>query len=331
MSAPTNSSTAPSSTEDASASKTDTYSATFPLSDDADVVIRSSDGVLFATQKFYLQAASPIFEDVLKMGSEGEKRDGKPLVQLHEKADALEPFFRLVHRDQLIRDGDAPVIDVALLKKLSPIVDKYQAVNLGWILYERCLQSLLLPKDHVPPATVSDIASLLALAIIHEKEKSAKAVLRNVGTWLAAEDGSTVLCHSDAAKPDLTWTSRRYIGIEDMPEDLLYRIPAKTIKQLALLNRKVSTRPSYTSQKAADDFKVRPSSVSLFCMWPETDAFLYIVSNSFETRAHQSSSDGPTPRLQATIFHPCTSCPQSHASSPSDPLRVKDTIVIIER
>lgn len=240
-----------------SGDKADTYSELFPLSEKATIILRSSDGTLFATKKFFLEAASPVFEDILEIGAEGKKRDGKPLVRLDETANDLEPFLRLLHRDQLLRKGEPPDVSIELLERLSPLVDKYQTTNLAWVLYERCLPSLLVQPGHGNSPEATDVPCLLALAVIHEKETAAKAALRNFGEWFVPEKGDTVWAHGVHPNADGRKTDRRYFGQEDVSLPLLRRLPPTFLATFVMLHRKVSNRPDYSWKNAADDFKVR--------------------------------------------------------------------------
>jgi hypothetical protein len=77
---------------------------------DADILLRSVDGRLFATQRMYLCAASSVFEDMFKVPQpiendemapkEGQAAPGVlPIVEMAEEGDELEPFLRWIHRD----------------------------------------------------------------------------------------------------------------------------------------------------------------------------------------------------------------------------------------
>lgn len=251
----TNSSTAtPNASTDVTA---DSYSPHFPLFDKADVVVRSSDGTLFATRKFHLQAASPVFEDVLELGVDGEQRDGRPVIQLQETAEELEAFLPFLHREPYSSSVEYPAIDLPLLVKMSPLVEKFQTSQLTWALYERCVPALLVAAGERPGPPSELIPSLFALAVIHGREKAAKKVLRNIHLWFYSEAGSSVMSHKNAGNQEEKRVGTRYCGLEDFPLHLLERMPMRIVQQFALLHRKVSTRTDYSWLNAADDFKVR--------------------------------------------------------------------------
>lgn len=89
---------------------------------DADVYLRSSDNILFAFPKFYLQASSQVFEDCLKcplplQPGEGAIRDGLPVIQLEESSNELELLLRYIHRrfrDRLPAELDDDTLDTLL-------------------------------------------------------------------------------------------------------------------------------------------------------------------------------------------------------------------------
>ncbi|KAL7412915.1 hypothetical protein BDY24DRAFT_81947 [Mrakia frigida] len=75
----------------------------------ADILLRSVDGLLFATRRAYLVAASSVFEDMFEIpqpveDGAGRRKHGQeapgtlPVVEMSEKGEDLEIFFRWIHR-----------------------------------------------------------------------------------------------------------------------------------------------------------------------------------------------------------------------------------------
>ena len=285
------------SADDASPNQVDEYSPHFGPSARANLILRSSDGTLFATKKCHLEAASPVFEDIFELGAEGEERDGKPLVQLQETAEELEPFLRLLQRDKFTARGEELAITVDLLVKVSPLVEKYQTSHLAWVLYERCLPALLVPPEEETGPVAGHTATLLALAIIHSKEAAARTVLRDFKEWLPVETGASVLTHSRAEEPEARFVDHRYDGIEDIPLVLLGRMPVKAIRDFALLHRKVSTRTDYSWLNAADDFKVRLTASFSACF---NSRLTHRVSDWSDSLSSRSAPSSCRPTVRST-------------------------------
>lgn len=87
----------------------DKFSPTFN-DPEADVILRTADGWLFATKRMYLMVASSVFEDMFKLPqlyqpSGGVTKAGQaapgvlPVVEMAETRAHLEPFLRWIHRD----------------------------------------------------------------------------------------------------------------------------------------------------------------------------------------------------------------------------------------
>lgn len=77
---------------------------------DADVILRSVDGCLFATRRAFLVAASAVFDDMFSIPQPSEEdsrlmKDGQAapdaldVVHMGETGNELEPFLRWIHRD----------------------------------------------------------------------------------------------------------------------------------------------------------------------------------------------------------------------------------------
>ena len=85
------------------------YSPVFRPYDGADLVVETSDGILFATRALYLRAVSSVFDDILGLpDSNKEKKDGLPLIKIEETGEILEVFLRYAHRDKLFVGGKGP-------------------------------------------------------------------------------------------------------------------------------------------------------------------------------------------------------------------------------
>ncbi|KAL7415313.1 hypothetical protein BDY24DRAFT_382521 [Mrakia frigida] len=233
----------------------DRYSSLFPIYDEADLVVRSCDGILFATRKVFLRAASSVLDDVLSMGREGEKRDGRAMLQLSEKGEEIEPFLRIVQRD----DGENKfTLDLKNLVQLSPLVEKYEITVLSSYLLAWSIEKLLPKPPSTTRASPSDVLSLLALAIIHDKLDAAKTIIESLEGWYVYEYDSDRTFYYN---PTVTVPSsdgsvrRRRLGIEDFPDELLERMSARAIKSFGRASRKVADEKDYTWASAARDFK----------------------------------------------------------------------------
>jgi len=232
------------------------YSSLFPIYKEADLVVRSKDGILFATEKLHLRSASSVLYDVLGLGSEeGEKRDGRSLLRLEEEGEVLEPFLRLIQRDKFRIDGEDLELDFKLVMALSPALEKYATSPQVSLLFGRYLLFLVPLAGQTPPPATRCI-SLFALAVIHEDRTVAKVALRSLHNWHTAEEEASVFTHHDAANSKAMSNDWRHAGIEDIPLELLERMPMSVVKQFSLLHRKVSSRGEFSWSKAANEFKV---------------------------------------------------------------------------
>jgi len=116
------------------------YHANFPPYPEADLVVESSDKILFATRALYLRAVSSVFDDILGIPSSNEdKKDGLPLIKIEEEGEIFEIFLRYAHRGRHLVDGKAPEPSWKQILLLSRLVDKYDPPNLGRLILEEQL------------------------------------------------------------------------------------------------------------------------------------------------------------------------------------------------
>lgn len=92
--------------------------------------------------------------------------------------------------------------------------------------------------------------TLLALAIIRRDVVAAQAVLRSLHGWYIYENSTAPFDGHSLTQlvPSRTGggSFRRHLGIEDVPDELLERMPVRAIKAIAGLSRRVSDEKNYT-------------------------------------------------------------------------------------
>lgn len=258
MSAPSTASSKPAT----AASNKDRYSSAFPLYEAADLVVRSTEGILLATEKFYLQAISPVFADTIKIGSSstGEKRDARPVLQLTESQEDVELLLRLAQRDRYIVDGQALELPFVSLRRASEWADKYDlAPVLQDYLFGQLLPSFLPRREDTDVQQRerdAPLMSILALACIHRREHVIRGALKAMSFRGLGDVGTKVFTHNDTSDPVRLSNDWRYFDVSDLEEGLTQRLPLTDLLQLVHLHNKVLTRTDYSFLKAADDWKV---------------------------------------------------------------------------
>lgn len=246
----------------------ETYSAHFPLHDRADLVVRSSDGHLFAIQKFYLQVASPVFEDALRGDPGSERRDGRPVLQLTETGADLDLFLRFLKRDRFedawITNVNADYdVDLTVVCRLSPLIEKYATpthnllsyiVGLGFSLFmaNRDDEDVPSTREMLQDDAFMDM-STLALGLIHEIPALITfASMIVLGTKVKAE-GQSVYTHTNEKDPKERSDGWRYPGVEDIPDEFLDRLSTRQIKTLASILSKYSSKIGQSRDEAMDE------------------------------------------------------------------------------
>ena len=243
-------------------SATSTYSAAFPLYKDADLVVQSSDGTLFATRALHLRSASSVFEDILGMpaAQDQEKKDGHSLIKVEEKADLVELFLSYAQRDR------APVSSAVVPSKpdwstillLSKMIEKYDAPLLGRSLFRDHLPRFIgNPYVREEAETLTMVSpAVFVLAVIHGVEDVARQALRSQQLWGKQEEGIKAMQHENPSLPDKVTAGWRPVGLGDVSEELVARLPAKYITRYCEIHDKVLVTPGYSWLKAGNDFKV---------------------------------------------------------------------------
>jgi len=121
-----------SNTDDAlsSSSSSPTYSADFN-DPEGDVVLQSSDDVLYRVHKFYLQAASTVFRDTLALPQppSNQSSSSPPVVKLEDSSFDLHHFLHAVSGLSPLPVGDPSAL--AALRSVLALTNKYGAENLG--------------------------------------------------------------------------------------------------------------------------------------------------------------------------------------------------------
>lgn len=222
------------------------YSLLFPLYSGADLVVRASDGVLFATRAIYLRAASSVLEDTLSIGSAhaSEKKAGLPVLQLKENEKHVQLLLRLVQRDRHTVNGQALDLSFEYLCRASVLADKYDLSPV--------VQDLLF--DHILPSFIGRAASMdiLGLAWIHEREDVIRRAIKALHRFGAESIGSMVYWHHSK-----TWVyDWRYLSLGDLDDDLAERVPMAYLLQFAELHNQVLCGRTYTFIDAAYDWEV---------------------------------------------------------------------------
>jgi hypothetical protein len=262
--------------------KEDSYSEHFPLYARADLVVRSSDGILFATQRCFLQAASAVFEDTLEMGTEGEQRDGRPVLQLSEEADDLAIMLAQMRREPVqahqYEGADGLILALRHLVRLSYLVEKYAVSTTVIASFVQQRAGLLINayadsenfngQDGIDEAEFTKLTyDLLGVGLIHSIPLLAVLGLSAIIGQPIECEGHSVLAHDDEERPDKRSDGFRYPGVEDLTSELLARIPSDNLRAFASVMSKYSNKVGYSPQlgwkELYDVVEVRSSSLQV--------------------------------------------------------------------
>lgn len=160
---------------------------------EADVILRSVSGRLFATKRAYLVAASSVFEDMFKIPQPvdvrgGARKDGQaapgvlPVAEMTETGSDLAPFLRWIHRDtfeviyRLIEDAESLEDVRSYVIPLLACAKKFEVKSM-WPPIRTLLEEFI----------GDDTANVLALSVIYEWRSLAQ---RAVIEWLSEVDDS---------------------------------------------------------------------------------------------------------------------------------------------
>ena len=96
-------------------------------SPDADVIIRSQDGVDFHTFKAHLSAASSVFDHMFQTGNDGEELadSGLPIIPFYDPSPVLEALLCYCNPNISSRSSSVPLLDVhnlAMKYDMMPVV-----------------------------------------------------------------------------------------------------------------------------------------------------------------------------------------------------------------
>lgn len=272
--------------------KKPSYSPAFPLFPDVDLVVQSSDGILFATRALYLRAASSVFDGILGMPTKNdqEKHDGHPVLKVDEKSDLVQPFLHYAQRERPAADKKpdfppAPTWPTVLL--LSTMFDKYDAPLVAQACFRAELPRFIGNPWTYEAAKAKNIApvQVFVVAVIHGLEDMAQRALRWHHQFWAVNSGEGIksFSHRSSAAPEALSLGRPY-GLGDLPLDLLARLPVKYIQKYCELHDKSVSTAGYSWIKVGDDFKV------------STTSFLHAVTCA------QELTSGHSPLLPAVNF-----------------------------
>lgn len=159
---------------------------------EADVILRSVDGYLFATRRAFLVAASPVFDDMFKipqanddhggLRKEGQAAPGVlPVVEMTEIGPKLSLFLRWIHRDTFEAifnriDQAERLIDVeATVLPLLACAEKFD-VKTAFPQLRKLIEKFV----------ETDTANVLALAVIYGWRALALSAMTQ---WLSEIDG----------------------------------------------------------------------------------------------------------------------------------------------
>ena len=177
---------------------------------DADILLRSIDGRLFATQRIHLQSASAVFRDMLGMPQpvkveEEEKRRGQkamgvlPFVQMQESGSDLEVLLRWIHQstyEALFEDlWDKLDLNIARQDILALLqgARKYDIKNI-----QPNIKILAVMRVRTHTATV------LALAILFNWPDVAELAVRE---WIGEFEATSEEVGPDGSKTPSDWTT----------------------------------------------------------------------------------------------------------------------------
>jgi len=243
------------------------YHANVSLYPEADLVVESSDKILFATRALHLRSASSLFDDILSLPpqEDREKKDGHPLIKIDEEGELFEIFLRYAHRGRLLVEGQPPQPDWDAILLLSKRFDKYDSPDLARsFLIEHLPKFIMDPSvpaairgEFVVAGTNDELplpVEVFAVASIYGLEDLAQRSLRWNNSYGISFPGIVSLSHDDPANEKHMSTDWRSSGLGDLELDLLSRLPVELIAQFSRIYQKVVSTPGYSWIKAGDDF-----------------------------------------------------------------------------
>ena len=249
-------------TFDEPAKQQPTYSPLYTLSPDTDLVLQSSDGVLFATRTLYVRAASYVFDEILGMppSVDEEKRDGHLLLKIEEESEVVTLFLMYTGRGAHAYTT-TPLPLWAHVELLSKMFDKYDAPLLAVTFVKFQLPRFLGDQRNAILDTSHNVKphKVFALAVIHGVEDVARQALRwHDKVWqVLSKNANGYVSFSHHPDYEVENMMRgRPCGPGDLPLDLLGRLELKHLKQYCELHAKVVSYPTYSWTDAADDFNV---------------------------------------------------------------------------
>lgn len=156
---------------------------------EADVLLCSSDGPLFATRRAFLVVASSVFDDMFKIPQSyvdqgGSRKDGQaapgvlPVVEMTEVGAELEPFLRWIHRDTF-----EAIFDLILRGStdIEPIADEILSLLSCARKYD--VRTITSPVFALLSRHLNDnTANRLALAVVFGRKELAR---KAVHTWMS--------------------------------------------------------------------------------------------------------------------------------------------------
>lgn len=248
--------------EDGSEDELPLYSPCFSLFPEADLVVQTSDEVLFATRAMYLQAASSVLDDLLSIPIRRrvhEKKDGHPLLKVDEESAEWEVFLRYAQRDRLLdASGKLPQPTWDALLLVDKMTEKYDSPNLARLIFGDQLSRFLGdPSTKTSPdAEGGSSPAVFALAAIHGLEDLARQALR-CHHYRGLNDADVqIFKHKDSTKPAKLTKGWRPKGLGDLSIDLISRMPPQSIQRYSQLRDKVLMTPGYSWLKAGNDLRV---------------------------------------------------------------------------
>ncbi|KAL7411854.1 hypothetical protein BDY24DRAFT_395062 [Mrakia frigida] len=227
-----------STSDEPSSSSSTTYSEDFN-DPEGDVVLQSSDNVLFRVQRFYLQAASTVFRDMLAIPQPPSNGSSSPpVVKLEESSKDLKHFLHAV-LGRAPRELTDPLAWPAV-RSIATLSNKYGAENLAANASHRYIADALGENDFVSidgaGSTLDNYPTLIdtwAFACQQKHLYLARTALRLFAT-------NSVEYDTDVEEPwgklaDVVVQPTRSFNLGDISDEHLVKLSISTIKNFSQL------------------------------------------------------------------------------------------------
>lgn len=297
---------------------------------EADVILRSVDGRLFATRQAYLIAASSVLEDMFKIPQPPGEASGRrwkkkgqvapgvlPVVEMAERGKRLELFLRWIHRDTF-DDLYAHLDMTTYLKDTKPTLLHVLECARKYDAKAVCAPAFKLVEKYLK----TDTANVLALAILYDQTELAHGAMIEwaediyqirMRIYVDPESISAVRKKGHRTGQSGPW------AVSDIFPDLITLLPPGFAFHASKIAMDQFFAKEFCQFKAAKEFiKAWDDGFPLECTW---SSFLYVILLSYPARTRlilhraffrfQSST---APHLVARSFSTfAPRCPIHHA------------------